>query len=68
MTFLAKYSGTCAGAGCDQDIDPGDIVEYVEEQLVHEGCLPPAEVKPRPVCKECFTEIALNGSCACGAL
>lgn len=67
-TFLAKYDGRCAGAGCDQPIDIGDIVEYVEEQLVHEGCLPPAEVKPAPVCASCFMEIAKNGSCGCGVL
>lgn len=36
MTFLARYPGRCA-AVCDEPIDPGDIVEYVDEQLVHEG-------------------------------
>lgn len=65
MTFLAKYNDECAGAGCDQPIDAGDIVEYIDDQLVHEGCLPPAESKPRPVCAECFCEIALNGACSC---
>ncbi len=65
MTFLARYNGSCAGAGCDDPIDPGDIVEYVDDQLVHEGCRPPAEPAPRPICPTCWMEIALNGSCSC---
>ncbi|MAM53562.1 hypothetical protein [Microbacterium sp. UBA3394] len=67
MTFPARYPGRCAAADCDDAIDPGDIVEYVDEQLVHEGCRPAPTVEraPRPVCPECFTETALNGACAC---
>lgn len=66
MTFTAKYSGRCA-ADCGDPIDPGDAVEYVDGQLVHDGCNPPAEVEreARPVCSHCFTEIALNGACSC---
>lgn len=64
-TFTARYGGACASPLCDVRIAPGDAVEYVDDQLVHAGCLPPAEVKPRPVCAECFCEIALNGACSC---
>lgn len=66
MAFVAKFPGRCA-ADCDQPIDAGDVVEYVDDQLVHEGCVPTPEVEraPRPICGECFTEIAMNGACAC---
>ncbi|WP_295851255.1 hypothetical protein [uncultured Microbacterium sp.] len=66
MTFTAKYSGRCA-ADCGDPIAPGDAVEYVDDQLVHEGCLPAPVVEraPRPVCPECFTETAVNGACSC---
>jgi len=67
MTFLAKFNDRCASPICDDPIDPGDIVEYIDDQLVHQGCLPPAESKPRPVCATCFMEIALNGECSCPA-
>lgn len=68
--FPARFDGVCA-AKCDSRIHPGDMVQYVEDKLVHHGCLPaeePAEPEPRPVCGECFMEIALNGECSCGAL
>ena len=65
MTSLARFNGSCAGAGCDAPIDPGDIVEYTDDQLVHEGCHPAPERPPRPVCSVCFMEIALNGACSC---
>lgn len=65
MTFLAKYASVCPGQGCEDPIDIGDIVEWVEGHVVHEGCMPPPEVKPRPVCTDCWMEVALNGSCSC---
>lgn len=66
MTFLARYGGRCAG-DCDRRIEPGDEVEYVDDELVHTGCIPAPEGEraPRPVWPECFTEIALNGACSC---
>lgn len=66
MSFLAKYPGRCA-ADCDDPIYPGDIVESVDGQLVHEGCIPtPAFIpEPRPVCPKCWLEQATNGSCGC---
>jgi hypothetical protein len=63
MTFLARLNSPCAG--CDDPIDPGDIVEYFEDELVHEGCRPQPAPAPRPVCPICFMEIALNGACSC---
>lgn len=67
MTFVARYDDVCA-ANCDMRIHPGDHVRYVDDQLVHVGCFPAEdepEREPRPVCRDCFTEIALNGSCSC---
>ena len=66
MPFRARYNGTCA-ADCDHRIHEGDMVQYVDGQLVHHGCLPAAapEPEPRPVCPSCFMEIALNGACSC---
>ncbi|MEX8058595.1 hypothetical protein [Microbacterium sp. 16-032] len=66
MTFTARYAGRCA-ADCGEQIAPGDEVEFVDDQLVHDGCTPTpqAERAPRPVCPDCFTEIALNGACSC---
>lgn len=67
MRFEARYRGACAG-DCGETIKPGDVVAYVDDQLVHEGCEPapaPVERAPRPLCPECFTETALNGACAC---
>ena len=65
MDFPALYPGKCA-ADCGW-INPGDDVEWVDGHLVHVECMPEPEVerKPRPVCPECFTEIALNGACQC---
>lgn len=62
--FTAKYPGKCAG--CGDYISPGTEVHYVEDELCHADCsdLKP-EPKPRPVCMDCFTEIALNGTCSC---
>lgn len=64
MTFVAKYDGVCA-AECGNRIHPGDHVRYEEGQLVHAACFPVEEPEPRPVCRSCFMEIALNGACSC---
>lgn len=68
MTFTAKYSGRCA-ADCGHPITPGDTVEYVDGELVHDGCTPAAaaevEREAHPVCPLCWTEEAVNGACAC---
>ena len=64
--FRARFDGVCA-AECPERLHPGDMVQYVDGQLVHHGCLPAAapEPEPRPVCPSCFMEIALNGACSC---
>lgn len=64
-TFLARYDGPCADPSCEFPIESGYIVEFVDDQLVHEGCRPPVERAPRPICGECFQEVALNGKCGC---
>ena len=68
MTFLARFNSPCADRTCEHPIDRGDIVEYVDDQLVHEGCRPAPDRGPRPVCGDCFMEVALNGACGCGVL
>lgn len=62
--FAARYNGTCA-VECGHRIHEGDMVQYVEGQLVHVGCVPDEEPEPRPVCPNCFMEIAKNGACQC---
>lgn len=66
MSFPARFPGKCA-AECGERIEPGDVVEYVDDQLVHEGCVPAPAVEraPREQCPGCFTEKAVNGACAC---
>lgn len=63
--FTARYAGPCAG--CEERIFGGDEVWFVDDQLVHVGCMPAPEREPdpRPVCPTCFMEIALNGACSC---
>lgn len=67
-TFLAKYVSKCPGAGCTEPIDVDDIVEWIDGQVVHQGCQPPVEPEPRPVCGVCFIEITPSGACGCGVL
>lgn len=63
--FQARYNGACA-VDCGHRIHEGDMVQYVDRQLVHVGCIPDEkEPEPRPVCQECWTEIAANGTCMC---
>lgn len=63
--FTARYNGACA-AECGHRIHEGDMVQYVDGQLVHVGCIPDEQgLSPRPVCPNCHTTIALNGACLC---
>lgn len=64
--FPARYDGACA-ADCGNRIHPRDMIQFVEGQLVHVGCIPEEqpEPEPRPVCPTCFLEIPLNGACQC---
>lgn len=62
MSFEAKYSGVCTA--CDERITPGERVEYGDgDRVQHVEC--PPDPEPRPVCPNCFMEIALNGMCSC---
>lgn len=36
--FTAAFPGTCEECGCE--IEPGDDVQYVDDELVHEDCNP----------------------------
>lgn len=36
MTFEARYEGSCEE--CGDDICPGDLVAYVDDELVHADC------------------------------
>ena len=36
--FTAAYPGTCAE--CLDEIEPGDEVQYVDDELIHEDCNP----------------------------
>jgi hypothetical protein len=62
--FPARYDGGCA-AECGHRVHPGDMVQFVEGQLVHVGCIPDEEPEPRPVCPVCWLEQSVNGSCGC---
>lgn len=61
-TFAAKYSGRCANA-CDEQIEVGDDVLFVEGELMHVGCVSGAgglEAAGAP-CPSCW----LVGKCDC---
>jgi hypothetical protein len=57
MSFEAKYYGRCAG--CEERIEPGDQVEYADEELVHTHCDPQADpdapTRNEKRCPACFT-------------
>lgn len=57
MSFEAKYHGRCSG--CDERIEPGDQVEYDDEQLVHTQCdtqaNPDAPQRNERRCPDCWT-------------
>lgn len=36
MSFEAKFPGRCAA--CDDEIHAGELVKYVDDELVHVGC------------------------------
>ncbi len=60
-TFPARFPGRCA-ADCGQRIEPGDDVTYVEDELVHAGCVDGApEPRRAPICPACH----LTQPCDC---
>jgi hypothetical protein len=57
--FAARYGGPCA-ADCGERIHAGDEVVYVDDELMHTGCVPygdhPADPRPGPAaCPSCWT-------------
>ncbi len=62
--FEAKYHGRCAE--CEDEIEPGDRVRYVDGGLVHVGCLDPAlRVRRRQTKAEVCTTCWLERPCPC---
>lgn len=63
MSFIARWDSKHPCPVCEEQIKVGERAEFVgDEELQHVSCEPPA---PRPVCTDCFMEIALNGACSC---
>lgn len=62
-TIEARHPGLCTA--CDESFDVGEPLTRNAEDTawVHVTC--PEPPAPRPVCPECFMEIALNGACSC---
>lgn len=62
MSIQAAYVDICEA--CGGQIRPGQLIDrdMWSEKWMHETC---PQDEPRPVCPECFTEIALSGACAC---
>lgn len=59
----AKHPGVCPE--CEETFDVGELIvrNPADTGWAHETC--PEPPAPRPVCPECFLEIALSGSCGC---
>lgn len=51
-TFEAQYHGICPR--CAEKIEPGDLVRYVNDELVHRRHSKPTEEKPTEVCGSCW--------------
>lgn len=56
--FEAKYRGTCPR--CGGPIDPGQLVHYVDDELVHHAHASAPE-RPVVICQECW----LARPCGC---
>jgi hypothetical protein len=54
--FAARFPGTCGH--CDHDITPGQIVEFIDDDLVHVRCPPPPAI-----CPSCHFVIPVSGVC-----
>jgi hypothetical protein len=52
MPFTAQYPGTCAG--CEDKINEGDLVNYVDDELEHVVCPQPKRALGQ-VCARCMT-------------
>jgi hypothetical protein len=66
MSFEAKYSGGCKSEDCqygDRRINPGDQVEFVDDDLMHSACAARGRRDNRiPRCESCGTNH--RGECA----
>lgn len=49
--FRARYSGRCGN--CDERIEPGDEVVYLDDVVVHADCDPPTPERPVTICPTC---------------
>lgn len=64
-TFRAKYPGRCVN--CDEPIEVDDLLRWDDDRVaVHAACdaVSPALTAKQEVCPRCFTEKAVNGTCA----
>lgn len=46
MAFRAKYHGSCPHWSCEDEIEPGDLVDFFQDNLMHARCV--AELDPAP--------------------
>lgn len=55
--FVAKWESECADHTCPLPIRPGHLATYIDDELVHEDCIPRVVVPPKPsdVCGTCWT-------------
>lgn len=55
MSFEARYSDICDS--CGERINPGDVIEYVVDEVAHVFCNEDASAeRPRETCTECFIQ------------
>lgn len=61
MSFVAKYDGRCGS--CDEAINAGDTVKYVEDVVCHHDCkdAEPEVLDRSKVCQSCWCV----GKCDC---
>lgn len=69
MSFTARFDGPCVAG---DRIVAGDEIERTDQpgEFIHVDCEEDAEAKnfpstKRPVCPDCWTTVAVNGSCGC---
>lgn len=60
LKVQAAYDGTCVA--CEGGIYEDDWIVRESYGWVHDNC---PEVRSRPVCNECWMEIAPSGDCMC---
>lgn len=63
MAFGAKYKSLCSS--CDSMIEPGELVEYRDDEVVHVSCPDVVQLVAGEVCGKCFMEKSVTGECGC---